>query len=143
MQLVQPSKFFSVTIFRTRSTGSIGMRARTCYVAIFSNAEKFRCLYSHCMPSSPKEYISPCLHHNIVCRSVVYYITELEITAGHRPFSDQNGKTTDQVPICLDMNPIGFLLCPSKSCHARTSDQNPILISSSVLCTPCLPTGQK
>ena len=28
MQLVQPSKFFSVTIFRTRSIGSIGMR--TC-----------------------------------------------------------------------------------------------------------------
>ena len=29
----------------------------------FSNAEKFRRLYSHygsCMPSSPKEYISPC-----------------------------------------------------------------------------------
>ena len=25
MQLVQPSKFFSVTIFRTRSIGSIGM----------------------------------------------------------------------------------------------------------------------
>ena len=64
MQLVQPSKFFSVTIFRTRSTGSIGMRANLGYVVIFSNAEKFRCLYSHygsCMPSSPKEYISPCI----------------------------------------------------------------------------------
>ena len=46
--------------------------------------------------------------------------TELEITAGHRPFSDQNGKPTDQIPICLDMNPIGFLLCPGKSYHART-----------------------
>ena len=41
IQLVQPSKFFSVTIFRTRS---IGMHA--CELAIFSNAEKFRCLYS-------------------------------------------------------------------------------------------------
>ena len=28
MQLVQPSKFFSDTIFRTHSIGSIGMRAR-------------------------------------------------------------------------------------------------------------------
>ena len=27
MQLVQPSKFFSVTIFRTRSIGSIGTHA--------------------------------------------------------------------------------------------------------------------
>ena len=27
---------------------------------------------------------------------------------------------TDQIPICLDMNPISFLLCPSKSYHART-----------------------
>ena len=38
MQLVEPSKFASVTIFRTHSIGSIGMR--TCnwgYVAIFSN----------------------------------------------------------------------------------------------------------
>ena len=33
---------------------------------------------------------------------------ELEITAGHRQFSDQNGKPRDQVPICLDMNPIDF-----------------------------------
>ena len=43
MQLVQPSKFFSVTISRTRSIGSIGMRVCVdlCYVAIFSNAEKF------------------------------------------------------------------------------------------------------
>ena len=57
MQLVQPSKFFSVTIFRTRS------RANWGYVAIFSNTENFRCLYSDygsCMPSSPKEYLSPC-----------------------------------------------------------------------------------
>ena len=40
-----------------RSIGSIEL-------AIYSNAEKFRCLYSHhgsCMPSSPKEYISPCI----------------------------------------------------------------------------------
>ena len=55
MQLLQPSKFFSVR------THSIGMHA--CgYVAIFSNTEKFRCLYSHYgsrMSSSPKEYISP------------------------------------------------------------------------------------
>ena len=32
------------------------------YVAIFSNTEKFRCLYGYygcCMPSSPKEYVSP------------------------------------------------------------------------------------
>ena len=46
--------------------------------------------------------------------------SEQEITAGHRPFSDQNDKMTDQIPICLDMIPIGFLLCPSKSYHART-----------------------
>ena len=45
---------------------------------------------------------------------------ELEIIAGHRTFSDQMAKMTDQVPICLDMNPTGFLLCPSKSYHART-----------------------
>ena len=65
-----------------------------------------------------------------------FSLTELEVRAGHRTFSDQNGKITDQVPICLDMNPIGFLLCPSKSYHARTelmSDQNSILISSSAL----------
>ena len=57
---MQPSKFFSVTIFRTRFFRQ--SRVRTWAVAIFSNAEKFRCLYSHygsCMPSSPKEYISP------------------------------------------------------------------------------------
>ena len=43
-----------ISIFRTRS---IGMRM--CELAIFSNAEKFRCLYSYygsCMPSFPKEY---------------------------------------------------------------------------------------
>ena len=47
MQLVQPSKFFSVTIFRTCSIGSIGTCAHVNwgYVAIFSNTEKFRCLY--------------------------------------------------------------------------------------------------
>ena len=35
-------------------------RANLGYVAILSNAEKFRCLYSYygsCMPSSSKEYI--------------------------------------------------------------------------------------
>ena len=61
MQLVLPSKFFSVTIFRTRSIGSIGMRARE--LAIFSNAKKFRYLYSYygsCMPSSIC-YMSLCL----------------------------------------------------------------------------------
>ena len=61
MQLVQPSKFFSVTIFRTRFYRQHWhARANLGYVAIFSNAEKFRRLYSHygsCMPSSPKEYI--------------------------------------------------------------------------------------
>ena len=61
MQLVQPSKFFCVTIFRTRSIGSWHprMHANLGYVAIFSNTENFRCLYSHygsCMPSSPKEH---------------------------------------------------------------------------------------
>ena len=45
MQLVQPSKFFSVTIFRTRSIGSIGVR--TCELAIFSNA-KFFSMFVHC-----------------------------------------------------------------------------------------------
>ena len=38
-------------------------RANWGCVAIFSNTEKFRCLYSYygsCMPSSPKEYIHPC-----------------------------------------------------------------------------------
>ena len=44
----------SVTIFGTCSIHSIGMYA--CYVAIFSNAETFRCLYRSCMPSSPKGY---------------------------------------------------------------------------------------
>ena len=60
---MQRSKFFSVTIFRTHSIGSA--RANLGYVAIFSNTEKFRCLYSHygsCMPSFPKEYISPWLY---------------------------------------------------------------------------------
>ena len=60
---MQPSKFFSVTIFRTHSIGGMACaRANLGCVAIFSNAEKFRCFYSHygsCMPSSPKEYISP------------------------------------------------------------------------------------
>ena len=42
MQLVQPSKFFSVTIFRTRYIGSIGMRAcELGYVAIFNNSKNF------------------------------------------------------------------------------------------------------
>ena len=57
MQLVQLSKFFSVR------THSIGTRANWGYVAIFSNAEKFQCLYSYygsCIPSSLKESISPC-----------------------------------------------------------------------------------
>ena len=60
-------------------------------------------------------------------------VKERQWTSGHRPFSDQNGKMTDQVPICLDMNPIGFLLCPSKSYHTWTEcpTQNSILISSS------------
>ena len=37
MQLVQPSKFFSVTIFRTRSIGSIGMHTymRTWAMLLF------------------------------------------------------------------------------------------------------------
>ena len=43
---------------------------------------------------------------------------ELEITAGHRPFFRPKCQTTDQVPICLNMNPIGFLLCPGKTYHA-------------------------
>ena len=56
---------------------------------------------------------------------------ELEKTAGQRTFSNQN---SDKVPICLDMNPIGFLLCPRKSYHARTEclTKNSILISSVV-----------
>ena len=45
MQLVQPSKFFSVTIFRTRSIRSIDTCANWGHVAIFSNAEKN--LYSY------------------------------------------------------------------------------------------------
>ena len=58
---MQLSKFFSVTIFRTHSIGSIGMHARANlgYVAIFSNAEKFRCLYSYYGSCTPKEYICP------------------------------------------------------------------------------------
>ena len=48
MQLVQPSKFFSVTIFRTHSIGSLACaRANLGCVAIFSNAAKFRCLCSY------------------------------------------------------------------------------------------------
>ena len=69
-----------------------------------------------------------CRMQPLLCVACVHLTTnlqstltrELEITAGTRPFSDQNGKTTDQIPICLDMNPTGFLLCPSKSYHART-----------------------
>ena len=60
MQLVQPSKFFSVTILRTHSISNIG--ANWGYVAIFSNAEKFGYLYSYygsCMPSSPNESTGP------------------------------------------------------------------------------------
>ena len=52
---------FSVLLFLEHVSKAVLARARAncCYVAIFSNAEKFRCLYSHygsCMPSSPKEY---------------------------------------------------------------------------------------
>ena len=46
----------------TNITICIGSRVRTWAVAILSNAENFRCLYSYygsCMPSSPKEYIRP------------------------------------------------------------------------------------
>ena len=60
---VQPSNF-SVLLFLEHVLQAVlaCARANWGYVAIFSNAEKFRCLYSHygsCMPSSPKEYISP------------------------------------------------------------------------------------
>ena len=54
MQLVQSSKFFSVTIFRTRSIGSVGKRA--CELGLLLFLKNFELL---CMPSSPKEYISP------------------------------------------------------------------------------------
>ena len=63
MQLVQPSKFFSVTIFRTHYVAVLACaRANLGYIAIFSNAEKLRRLcsyYGSCMPSSPKEYMHP------------------------------------------------------------------------------------
>jgi hypothetical protein len=45
---------------------------------------------------------------------------ELETAAGHWTFSDQNVTMTNQVPICLDTNPIGFLLCLLKSYLAGT-----------------------
>ena len=52
MQLVQPLKFFSV--IETPSIGSVDtLGANWGYVAIFSNTEKSRRLYSHygsCMP---------------------------------------------------------------------------------------------
>ena len=57
MQLVEQSKSFNVTTFRTCSIGGIG----TCELGLccnFSNAGKFRCLYRYygsCVPSSPKE----------------------------------------------------------------------------------------
>ena len=53
---------FSVLLFLEHMPVLACARANLGYVAIFSNAEKFRCFYSHygsCMPSSPKEYISP------------------------------------------------------------------------------------
>ena len=65
MQLVQPSKFFSVTIIRTRSIGGIGMRAcelgLCCYFLVtLKNFDVCTVtMHGSCMPSSPKEYISP------------------------------------------------------------------------------------
>ena len=57
----QPLKFFSVTIFRTHSIGGIlaGARANLGYVTIFSNAEKFRYLYSYIWELYSLFYISP------------------------------------------------------------------------------------
>ena len=51
---------FSVSLLIFNTEISACARANLGYVAIFSNAEKFRCLYSHygsCMPSSPKELL--------------------------------------------------------------------------------------
>jgi hypothetical protein len=54
-------------------------------------------------------------------------IAELEISLDiFRPKWQQRH---NRVSTCLDMNPIGCLLCPIKSYCART-DQNPILISA-------------
>ena len=61
MQLVQPSKFFSDTINFLEHVLA-RTRAKLDYVVIFSNAKKFRYLYSYygsCMPTSLKEYIRP------------------------------------------------------------------------------------
>jgi hypothetical protein len=44
------------------------------------------------------------------------------LVIGH--FPTKMTKTTSQVPICLDMKPIGFLLCPSMLGHPG---QNTIL----------------
>ena len=57
-------KIFSVLLFLEHILYAVLLcaSANLGYVAIFSNAEKFRCLYSYyasCMPSSPKEYIHP------------------------------------------------------------------------------------
>ena len=58
---VEPLPLHGVTIFRTCSIGSIGMR--TCELAIFLVTLKIsmsvQLLYGSCMPSSPKEYIRP------------------------------------------------------------------------------------
>ena len=60
---VQTSKFFSVT----KNSNIAQVRPRACHANTAyrtcsknSNTEKFRWLHS-CMPSSPKEYISPCI----------------------------------------------------------------------------------
>ena len=58
MQLVQPSKFFSDTINFLEHVLA-RTRAKLGYVVIFSNAKKFRYLYSYYGPSSLKEYIHP------------------------------------------------------------------------------------
>ena len=70
MQLVQPSKFFSVTIFRTRFYRQYWhARVRTVAMLLFLvTLKNFDvCTVTHygsCMPSSPKEYIQPLM---VVC----------------------------------------------------------------------------
>ena len=48
MQLVQPSKFFSVTIFRTRSIGGIGTGTTLLFLVTLKNFD----VYGSCIPSS-------------------------------------------------------------------------------------------
>ena len=64
MQLVQPSKFFSVTIFRTRfhrQYARVQTWAMLLFLVTLKNFDVCTVtMHGSCMSSSPKEYLSPC-----------------------------------------------------------------------------------